>query len=438
MSIQTAGFNFSPAAPAAARFVVGDNRQPLQFVDGNSLGGGDTGVNTWAAGEIARRKSIQDGLADVGAAALSIYKDQRDLKLEQLRYDEKKASEQEKFKFEKEKFYAGRQPKPLSALDVARMEQIKAETATLGQNPFAENTVEAPEDFEPEKPLSLLNATKVKAYTPDMLSSETPVKLTDIRLPELQNEALMPGASSGPLMEISPDASLASVKTVSPKAPQRKITWTELSPGIYEGTLPTGKTFYARRNPKSPAGWDPIPGIQEKASDTTAKKADNGKILLDTQLKSIIQIDGAGVTLDSIEQKLKDVETRGPVTGAVRGVNPYDAVAQAIENQVNSLVPGLARGVFEEVGVLTDEDVKRYKRLIPNMRTDPAVAQLIIKDLREKLRASRSIALKTWEAGGYDVSGFKTGAAEITSKEDYDKLESGTPFLWQGKPGIKK
>jgi hypothetical protein len=115
-------------------------------------------------------------------------------------------------------------------------------------------------------------------------------------------------------------------------------------------------------------------------------------------------------------------------------MNPYDVVAQSVENMVNSLVPGLARGVFGEVGVLTDKDVERYKKLIPNMRTDPKVAQQIMEDLREKLDSTKKANLGIWEKAGYNVGGFQktkspeqikleTLAKEIESAKDKNSPE---------------
>ncbi len=130
--------------------------------------------------------------------------------------------------------------------------------------------------------------------------------------------------------------------------------------------------------------------------------------LLQDQMKILTNLEGANATLNNIEKTLKEVGTStGPVIGAARGYNPYDVVAQSVENMVNSLVPGLARGVFGEVGVLTDKDVDRYKKLIPNMRTDPKVAQQIMKDLRQKLDSTKKANLGVWEKSGYNVKGFQ-------------------------------
>ena len=143
--------------------------------------------------------------------------------------------------------------------------------------------------------------------------------------------------------------------------------------------------------------------------------------LLQDQMKILTNIEGANSTLNNIETKLKEIgSSTGPIVGTARGYNPYDVVAQSVENMVNSLVPGLARGVFGEVGVLTDSDVKRYKALIPNMRTDPKVAQQIMKDLREKLNSTKKANLGVWEKAGYNTKGFQE--TEPPAKNELQKL----------------
>ena len=149
--------------------------------------------------------------------------------------------------------------------------------------------------------------------------------------------------------------------------------------------------------------------------------------LLQDQMKILTNLEGANTTLNAIETKLKEIgSSTGPLLGIARGYNPYDVDAQSVENMVTSLVSGLARGVFGEVGVLTDKDVDRYKKLIPNMRTDPKVAQQIMKDLRKKLESTEKANLGVWEKAGYNVKGFqKTKSPEQIKLETLAKeLES--------------
>lgn len=144
-------------------------------------------------------------------------------------------------------------------------------------------------------------------------------------------------------------------------------------------------------------------------------KTDPGKKMTSTEVGDLTQLGSVEYSLDVLEQKLKSVpeRERGPMYGRVRGANPYDVQAQEIQNVITSIVPGLARGVFNEVGVLTDTDVARYTRLLPNLATQPELAQRNIANLREKLADSKIKKIETMRKAGMDVSGFE---------EDYQRL----------------
>jgi predicted RNA-binding protein Jag len=84
----------------------------------------------------------------------------------------------------------------------------------------------------------------------------------------------------------------------------------------------------------------------------------------------------------------------------------------------------LARGVFGEVGVLTDEDVKRYKALIPNITRDPAVAKVLMEDLIRTLKTRKNITINNLDKAGYDVKNFQT--SEPTESETKKQVEQNT------------
>jgi hypothetical protein len=136
-----------------------------------------------------------------------------------------------------------------------------------------------------------------------------------------------------------------------------------------------------------------------------------GKTLLESQINKIIALNGATEDLNSIEKRLNNIpsEWRGPVTGYFAKQNPYNADIQALTSQIIQMIPGLARGVFGEVGVLTEKDVERYTKTIPSIEKDPKVAAQILNELREKLGRSTKSTLGAYEKAGFDVKGFKEG-----------------------------
>jgi len=64
--------------------------------------------------------------------------------------------------------------------------------------------------------------------------------------------------------------------------------------------------------------------------------------------------------------------------GRLRNLNPYDTDAQTLKAQLTSLIPNLARGVYGEVGVLTDNDVRMYSQTIPNLTQTEDVNNAIL------------------------------------------------------------
>lgn len=59
-------------------------------------------------------------------------------------------------------------------------------------------------------------------------------------------------------------------------------------------------------------------------------------------------------------------------------MNPYNTDAQVLKAQLSSLIPNLARGVYGEVGVLTDQDIQNYAKTIPNLTSTEDVNKAVL------------------------------------------------------------
>jgi len=85
----------------------------------------------------------------------------------------------------------------------------------------------------------------------------------------------------------------------------------------------------------------------------------------------------------------------------------------AFRNQLSMMVTDLARGVFAEVGVLTDADVRRYEKLLADPKT-PADTNIILTNmLLDTVRNKADDHFKTLAANGKNVSGFLPAYAEL-------------------------
>jgi len=99
-------------------------------------------------------------------------------------------------------------------------------------------------------------------------------------------------------------------------------------------------------------------------------------------------------------------EDTGPILGMLRSANPYDVKAQAINSQLSAIVPNLARGVYGEVGVLTDKDIEIYSRTLPNIKQKDELRDLVLAMTVRTVQRGIENQLEINAAAGRDVSGF--------------------------------
>lgn len=128
---------------------------------------------------------------------------------------------------------------------------------------------------------------------------------------------------------------------------------------------------------------------------------------------------GMGV-LQQIEelQRLIGSEETGPITGLIRSNNPYDVKAREMKSLLTSIIPNLARGVYGEVGVLTDNDVALYAKTLPNMTDTAAANKLILSATIRGVGRSLERKLKTQASANRDVSGFVDEYLELLDRSN--------------------
>jgi hypothetical protein len=147
---------------------------------------------------------------------------------------------------------------------------------------------------------------------------------------------------------------------------------------------------------------------EEQKQDPFIKKllaTAGGKPLTDT---SVQKIDKALTTLGQIgvlQENIKNVKT-GPISGLFKGKNPWDTNAQAIKAQLNAIVPNLARGVYGEVGVLTDNDIKNYSKTLPTLTSTEDVRNAVLGITIDMIAKSLKNTLEVNAANKKDVSGY--------------------------------
>jgi hypothetical protein len=402
--IQTGGFGFQPGSVATgmeSRIALsGGQNNALRFVDGASLVP-RSNAELWLSGRLAGIKGLTDGIAGAGQALGA-----------GISQSGQNARENRRF---------------LAGVELKKEDQrLREQEMMLGVNNPLDRARERLLDAQSDQ-VNTETDRMNKPWNPTGLGDVTPEDLPKEDAPDLGN----------------PDSTQTSL--IEPASPTSQ-GWVDQGNGMYSTVIvgldgKPSKQITAVPDPSSPLGYRVI----DETDLTKAEKAEKGNPLLQEQMKVVSNIESARFTLGEIEKKLSQTAARGPATGRARAINPYDVEAQSLENMVNSLVPGLARGVFGEVGVLTDKDVDRYKSMIPNIKTDPNVAKTIVKELISKLDNSLDTNLSVWESSGYDVEGLKSkylpkksaASREITTQEEYDALKPGEKFIFNGRTGVK-
>lgn len=111
-----------------------------------------------------------------------------------------------------------------------------------------------------------------------------------------------------------------------------------------------------------------------------------------------------------------------PVFGYLKSLNPYDFDARAVNAQVIALVPSVARALYGEVGVLTDSDIERYLKTLPNIRSTEDQNKFIALMTLGNAKRSYEQTLLNLANSKVNVSGFQDSYRNIVSR--VEKLES--------------
>lgn len=150
----------------------------------------------------------------------------------------------------------------------------------------------------------------------------------------------------------------------------------------------------------------------ELANEVKAKKEieKEGKKekLQQFQLQSFENVNRAQATLRDLEKQLEKVQSKmGPISGQLMKANPYDTDVQLLQNYLTALIPTIARGVYGEVGVLTQADIDNYSKLIPNITQSPELAKSTLEFLSKDIERAKQNKFDIWDSTNFDVEGLR-------------------------------
>lgn len=172
--------------------------------------------------------------------------------------------------------------------------------------------------------------------------------------------------------------------------------------------------------------------LEQAGIDTTAIARGKKKSVSSTTADDLTQARLAKENMIEIGQLIEELGAQGPVIGRVRQQNPYDDNVVRLNNLIKQAVPGLARGIFKEVGVLTDTDVARYTSTIanPNLTKDQAIQAT--QDILNKIDTSIKLQVETLDSLGYEVGNFSDlmgGTGASSSEQAMSDDEAYSAYL---------
>lgn len=141
------------------------------------------------------------------------------------------------------------------------------------------------------------------------------------------------------------------------------------------------------------------------------------KDISDTALQKISDMNTVKFQLDTIEENLAGQDV-WPIAWRIASLNPYDTDAQVALAQLAGLTPKVARGIFWEVGVLTDTDIKNYQRALPNMQSTEEKNALVVDFMRDLLAEWYKNALLTQAKGKRNMAQFISDYDEIIEMQN--------------------
>ena len=139
-----------------------------------------------------------------------------------------------------------------------------------------------------------------------------------------------------------------------------------------------------------------------------------GTPLGNTQITDLIQARLAKNNIARISELVENLGSVGPMIGRFRQANPYDTDVVELKNLITQTVPGLARGIFKEVGVLTDTDINRYTQTIANPNLTAEQARRATEQLMETINTSIQLQLDTLNKAGKAVGEFSDLLEEVS------------------------
>ena len=122
-----------------------------------------------------------------------------------------------------------------------------------------------------------------------------------------------------------------------------------------------------------------------------------------------------------LTEKIQTGPVQDKLTGLHKLIDTEEGRDRAIfEAALNSIIPGLARGTYGEVGVLTDHDIENYKKTVASLGQQEAVNRILMEKTKKLIRYSLELELMGAVSNQKNVSGYITQYIKATEGKTYD------------------
>jgi hypothetical protein len=146
-------------------------------------------------------------------------------------------------------------------------------------------------------------------------------------------------------------------------------------------------------------------------------RSNGGRWIGADQSKTLVKFDQAMWQLDALQNQIGETKT-WPILWRLRSLNPRDTDAQTLKAQITWLIPTIARWVYGEVWVLTDNDIRLYAQTLPNLKGTSSTNKWVLALTLDVLAwwYKKQLTSLAWQ--GYDVSWLEWTYLNIKSQAD--------------------
>jgi len=199
------------------------------------------------------------------------------------------------------------------------------------------------------------------------------------------------------------------------KSPQEALEIVAKS-GIYKKEIkPTGILTPTSEIITTPSGEQLEYGTPEYMIERLKQTAGSKTKLVASEREQLGKFANVVALTDNLMQSL-DKATNDPILGYLKSLNPYDFDARAVNAQVTALVPSVARALYGEVGVLTDTDIERYLKTLPNIRSTTDQNKFIAAMTLSNAKRAYEQTLLNSANSGVNVSAFVDSYKNLTDR----------------------